>query len=199
MFLVTLVFRLLGCVRRLVSLVFRLARWLVTAGLVLGLVGVMLFFTVPRLFGWELQVVLSGSMEPALPVGSVTFVEPTAADQVRVGDMLTYRLPAEPTMQVTHRVVEVVREGGSLSFVTKGDANDKPDSYIVPADDVVGTVRWDIPYLGYLVERARTPQAFLLIVGIPGLLIIAGEVWNIVRVLRRGKSAQLGARLGRDP
>lgn len=179
---------------RLVRLVFRLLGWLVTAALVLGLLSVMVFFMVPRLLGWELQVVLSSSMEPALPVGAVTFVEPTAADQVKVGDMLAYRLPTDPDRQVTHRVVEVVREGSSLSFRTKGDANEEADSYAVPADNVVGTVRWDIPYLGYLAERLRTPQGFLLIVAMPGLLIIVGEVMNILRTVRKERRKRLRAR-----
>lgn len=184
---------------RLLNLVFRLLGWLVTAALALGLLSVMVFFMAPRLLGWELQVVLSGSMEPALPVGSVTFVESTAPDQVEVGDMLAYRLPGDPGRQITHRVVEVAREGSSLSFRTKGDANDKSDNYIVPADNVVGTVRWDVPYLGYLVERLRTPQGFLVLVGMPGLLIIAGEVWNIIRVLKGDKPKELGARSVRGP
>jgi signal peptidase len=182
-----------------IRFLFRIASLLANVAVALALSTVILLFLLPRLLNWDLQVVTSGSMEPALPVGSMTFVEPTAADHVTVGDMLAYRLPAEPTKQVTHRVVEVVREGGSLSFVTKGDANDNPDSDIVPAENVIGKVRWDIPYLGYLAERLRTPQGFLVFVGIPGILIIAGEVWNIIRVVRRGESGQLSARPGRDP
>jgi len=181
-----------------IKFLFRIASLLVNVAVALALVGVILFFLLPRLLNWDLQVVLSGSMEPALPVGSVAFVRPVDSEAVAVGDIITYHPQASPDF-VTHRVVEVVREGGSLSFVTKGDANDEPDNYIVPADNVVGTVRWAIPYLGYLAERLRTPQAFLLLVAVPGALIIAGEVWNIVRALRRGKSEQLGARLGRDP
>lgn len=161
---------------------------LATGIIALGLIGVISFFMVPRILGWQTVVVLSGSMEPTLPVGSVIFVQPAQATTVHVGDMLTFRPgsdaalpPGFKTVQITHRVVEVIRKDGQLSFRTKGDANKAPDGYVIPARDVVGTVQWHIPYLGTAADRLRTREGFLLLVGIPGALIIAGELRKIVR------------------
>jgi len=163
---------------------------LVNVAVTLALVGVILFFVLPRLLHWDLQVVLSGSMEPALPVGSAILVRPVDPQAVSVGDIITYRQQASPDF-VTHRVVEVEREGPALSFRTKGDANEDPDALLVPPDAVEGRVWLNIPYLGYVAQYVREPWGFLLLLGVPGTIIIAGEVHNIVRAVRHERQARL--------
>ena len=143
------------------------------------------WFTVPRYLGWQPQVVLSGSMEPTLRTGGVAFVEPKRADEIRVGDILTFKRPDKPDVLVTHRVTRVVDEKGVLNFKTKGDANDVEDDWSVPAANVVGTVKWDVPYLGYVTDKVRTRQGFMLIIGLPAALIVLGELQNIARELRK--------------
>lgn len=166
------------------ALVFRLARTLANVIIALCLFGVVVFFGLPKVLGWDLVVVLSGSMEPALPVGSVILVRPVQPERVRPGDVITYQLPGNAKTYVTHRVVEVQGTGPTLAFRTKGDANDKPDEGLVPAAAVKGTVLLDIPYLGYLVQEVRKPAGFLLLIGLPAAYIIAGEIGNIVREVR---------------
>lgn len=163
---------------------FRMLGPLVNALVALALVGIIIFFTVPRLLHWDLQVVLSGSMEPALPVGSVVFVRPVDPEEVSVGDIITYRQQASPDF-VTHRVVEVEREGSAISFHTKGDANDDRDAAAVPAEAVEGRAWVNIPYLGYVAQYARQSWGLLLLVGVPGAIIIFGEVRNILDELRK--------------
>lgn len=171
--------------RNLLHFVAKAVGWLLYLVVALLLVGVAAWFTAPRLLGWEPEVVLSGSMEPTLPRGSVAFVEPRPPEAVDVGDILTYRHPERPRRLVTHRVVEVVREDGDLAFRTKGDANDAADRWLVPASNVVGTVRYSLPYIGYVTQRVRTPLGFALAVGLPAALIIVGELRNIARQLSR--------------
>lgn len=179
----------------------RVLNWLASAVIALGLIGVISFFMAPRLLGWQMVVVMSGSMEPTLPVGGVAFVVPANASSVKVNDILTFRLPdglSSPAtgkiIQVTHRVVEVVQQDGGLAFRTKGDANQQPDSFIVPAPNVVGTVQWHLPYVGEVAKVLRTRTGILLLMGIPGLLIVAGElrtIWREVRTIRsKRKPAQ---------
>jgi signal peptidase len=172
-------------VLRAARVMFRVVGWLATLAAVLVLLAVIVVFLGPRLSGWNLRVILSGSMEPALPVGSLVLVEPKAPEEVKVGDILTFRSPSDADQQVTHRVVEIRGEGSALHFETKGDANEALDRYPVPAGEVVGTVRWHVPQLGYLVERVGTGRGFILLVLIPGVIIICGEVWNIVNAVRR--------------
>lgn len=167
-------------------LLFRVGKWLGTAIVVLVLSGVIVWFAGPRLLGWQPLVVLTGSMEPTLPLGSVAFTEPLPAQEVRVGDVVTFRHPDGGPDMVTHRVVEVL-EGPPVSFRTKGDANEILDTWVVPAANVVGIVRHNIPYMGYVTSFVRTPLGFLLFLGLPGAIIIAGEVRNIIQEIRKGK------------
>jgi signal peptidase len=176
-----------------IKLVFRIASLLVNIAVALALVSVILFFLLPRLLNWDLQVVLSGSMEPALPVGSAILVRPVDPQAVSVGDIITYRQQTSPDF-VTHRVVEINREGSALSFHTKGDANEDPDALLVPAEAVEGRVWVNIAYLGYVAQHMRQPWGFLLLVGVPGTIIIAGEVRNIVRDVRQERRKRLAAR-----
>lgn len=165
---------------------FRMASLLVNAVVALALVGVILFFFLPRILHWDLQVVRSGSMEPALPVGSVVLIRPLEAESISVGDIITYRQQGSPDF-VTHRVAEVLEGEDGPSFRTKGDANEEADTPPVPADSVAGRVWVDIPYLGHAAQYARQPWGILLLVGVPGLIIIVGEVRNIIGELRKGK------------
>jgi signal peptidase len=163
----------------------RLVGLLVRAVVALALVGVILFFVLPRVLHWDVQVVMSGSMEPAMPVGSVVLIRPVDPEAVAVGDIITFR-QQDSAGFVTHRVMEVLKEE-SRSFRTRGDANEEPDTSLVPADALRGRVWATIPYLGYLAQHARQPWGFLLLVGVPGGVIIAGEVSHIFSTLRRGR------------
>lgn len=163
--------------------------YLVLAFLLLAVIG---WSTMPRLLGWQPQVVLSGSMQPALSPGSVVFIEPRDAEDVAVGDILTFRHPENRESLVTHRVLEVTRAKGSPAFSTKGDANAAPDKWLVPAANVVGTVRYSLPYMGYVTQRAQTPLGFALLVGLPAAVIVLRELRNIARQLR-GQREEVGS------
>jgi signal peptidase I len=126
---------------------------------------------VPAAVGGSALTVLSGSMEPALPVGSVVVVRPRPAADIVVGDVITFlaRDPQSPaTRVVTHRVTAV--EPGP-AFRTRGDANPDPDPGLTAAADVRGVEWYSVPWVGALGERVRTPGA--LIAG-GGVLLLAG-------------------------
>lgn len=101
-----------------------------------------------RLFGLQVFTILSGSMEPKYPVGSLIYVKSVDPSQVKEGDVITFLL--SDTVTATHRVVGIVDQGdGALRFRTKGDANDAEDGTLVHYKNVVGTPVFTIPYLGY--------------------------------------------------
>ncbi|MGH3435983.1 MAG: signal peptidase I [Sciscionella sp.] len=105
---------------------------------------------VPAIAGGRTLTVLTGSMRPAIPAGSVVVVRPVAPESLVVGDVITYAT-IDPVSGhdelVTHRVAEL-RPGGV--FITKGDANRVPDSRPVAASQVRGKVWYHIPIVGEL-------------------------------------------------
>lgn len=125
-----------------------------------------------RVVGLELYIVLSGSMEPTYPTGSVLYVKEVAPYTLAEGDVITFRLD-EDTI-ATHRIVEVTHdEIGALAFRTKGDANDVEDAALVPGTSVVGSPVFHIPELGYLVAFIQEPPGtYLAIVAAAVVLLM---------------------------
>jgi signal peptidase len=176
-----------------------LTRGLAYAGLSLAILAAVLVFLVPRVSGVRFATILSDSMRPAMTTGDMIVVRPVDPGQIEIGDVILFPSPADSDATIAHRVVEVVGSGGSLAFVTRGDANEVPDRSPVSADSVLGEVEFHVPLLGHVVRQMKEPLVFLLALAVPGSLIIVGEVWSIIGALRREKPGEIGLDLGRDP
>jgi len=139
-----------------------------------------LIFMAPR-FGWKVDAVFSGSMEPGLKLGSVVVTRPVEAEEIKAGDIITFYSPLNEKL-MSHRVV-AVEHGSSFHFQTKGDASEDADPFVVPAENVVGKVCLHLPYFGYVTQFVKTPLGFLLTICLPGLVVIVMEIRNIRCVL----------------
>lgn len=122
-----------------------------------------------KLFGINMYTVLSGSMEPEYPVGSLIYVKETPADQLQVGDVITFKLTGEVT--ATHRIIEILDDGG-ISFRTKGDANEDPDNSPVKSSEVIGKVVFKVDKGGYFVNYIQNPPGKYFAIGVAGFLIL---------------------------
>lgn len=136
----------------------------------------------PRSGQYQTATVLTGSMQPTMPVGSVVLTTPVAAHDVRVGDVITYRIPVEDRRIVTHRVVEVLRDDDRPVVRTQGDANKDSDPWAAElTDTTVWKVRVTIPKAGYVFEWLRRPLARQLLVFVVPLLLallLLADVWR---------------------
>lgn len=101
--------------------------------------------TIPKLFGYQIYTVTSGSMEPAIPTGSLIYVKNIAPEEIAAQDVIAFQ--SEGTV-IAHRVVQNRQVEGEI--VTKGDANAQEDISTVPYADVIGRVSLHIPMLGNL-------------------------------------------------
>lgn len=122
-----------------------------------------------KLFGINMYTVLSGSMEPEYPVGSLIYVKETPADQLQVGDVITFKLTGEVT--ATHRIIEILDDDG-VSFRTKGDANEDPDNSPVKSNEVIGKVVFKVDKGGYFVNYIQNPPGKYYAIGVAGFLIL---------------------------
>ena len=129
--------------------------------------------------GYRLLVVEGGSMNPTISHGSLVLVRAVDPATIAAGDLITYREPGHGNLFITHRVVELPG-AGNPGFITRGDANSSPDPKPVEATDIVGKVTRHLPYAGYLVHYLQTVAGLLLAIILPGLLIIASEIKNII-------------------
>lgn len=122
-----------------------------------------------RLIGLTPYAVISGSMAPKYPVGSLIYVEKTAPERISIGDPITFVLN-ERLMVATHRVVDIREDG---SFITKGDANDTLDGTPVHPENLLGKPQFSIPYLGYLAVFLASGQGKIILFGVLGLLLLS--------------------------
>jgi signal peptidase len=110
-----------------------------------------LVIVAPLLVHGQPLTVLTNSMSPHLPPGTLVVNKPTAISDIRVGDIVTYQVRSGEAAVVSHRVVErVVNLEGDTTFITQGDNNDAPDPAPVTAIQIKGTLWYAIPYLGWI-------------------------------------------------
>ena len=155
--------------------------------LLLAVAGLFVVSLVPSM-GVEIKIVKSGSMEPAISTGSLVVVRP--ADAYQAGDVITFGKDTRSEIPTTHRIVSVRQEQGSTFYTTKGDANEEADPQEVAAQDVIGKVWFHTPYAGYVLDFARQPLGFALLIGLPAAMIVLDEGINIyqeIRAMRRRK------------
>lgn len=133
-------------------------------GLVCGLAAVALL-----LAGWRPVVLVSGSMSPAMPTGTLVLTRPVPASEVEVGDVVTLPVPGSDT-RVTHRVTGLRTEDGTTWATLRGDANEADDAPPYPLGGTVLRAAASVPGLGRAVTG--TP-ATVLVVGATALVVVA--------------------------
>jgi signal peptidase len=126
---------------------------------------------------WQASSVLSGSMEPKLPTGSVVIAQREPIKTLKVGDVVIFHRPDEPERQVVHRVVKMTPSKEGPVLETKGDANESKDPWRVrPDGDTVWIVRHDVPYVGYVATTVHSETGFRVLLGTAAVLIVGGAV-----------------------
>lgn len=158
------------------------------------LMAVAVFAYVGPHLGWRLDAVLTGSMAPELEIGSLVFTRSVEPETIAVGDIITFRPAANGQALITHRVIGVGRSS-SLYFETKGDANQAPDPFTVPARNLIGRVAFDAPYWGYATEFLKTPLGFLFALVIPGTVLIAAYAISVYRSVAGSRRQTASRRL----
>ncbi len=160
---------------------------------VLNFIGMMLMvaviaatipLNVPKWCGLQIFEVLTGSMEPVYPVGSVVYVKEAKADEIKEEDAITYTLGTNSEYVMTHRVTQIFKD--EQAFMTKGDANETEDMEKVPFTRLIGRPVFCIPYLGFVSDYFHTAmgKAACACIFIAALLMWLFAEFQSRRVLR---------------
>lgn len=128
---------------------------------------------VPSIGGVFPLIVLTDSMQPEIDGGDLIICHTIEADDVKDGDVIAFFDPAgNGTSIVTHRVVDVVKDGEAVSFRTKGDANNAEDRMLVEEDDLVGVYQSRIPGAGNIAMFMQSTTGLIICVVLPIVLLI---------------------------
>ncbi|PIY69196.1 signal peptidase I [Candidatus Roizmanbacteria bacterium CG_4_10_14_0_8_um_filter_39_9] len=121
-------------------------------------------------------VVITGSMKPNIQIGSVAFVQNAPYSDLKKGDIIAFENPGNKSQVIIHRMVNikptVLGNRAVPFFITKGDANSSKDVWEVVPGAIKGKYITSIPYLGYALTEVKKPLGFLLIIGIPSIVLI---------------------------
>ncbi len=159
----------------------KISYW-VFSGFLLAVLIFILFPLLPIKNNYSLRMVTSGSMRPTIKTGAVVMVKPVHSYKVR--DIITFQNgPGEKDI-VTHRIMS--RQGDE--FTTQGDANNVADMKPIKEEQILGKVIWNVSYVGYVANFARSKLGFMLFILVPAVAIIGNEVRKIFQEVQKTKS-----------
>lgn len=157
-----------------------------------------LVIVVPAATGSTPMTVLTGSMEPTYPPGTLVIVKPLDAQDIRIGDAITYQIESGRDAVVTHRVIAISQStDGGVRFTTKGDANGAADAAEVEPVQIRGKIWYSVPWIGYVNNLLSGEARVWLIPALAiGLFLYAGYmlasgIHSSVKQRRRAAAVQV--------
>jgi len=148
----------------------------------------------PSLFGKTLITVQSNSMSPTFKKGDMIIDdELTVAEKknLTIGDIITYNVDldgdGEKNEINTHKIIEVVPQGGYIYYRTQGDnkiLNSTADKDLVRSDLVLG--KYDgtrLMGIGKVTDFLNTQTGFLLCIVLPLALFFLFEIYSFVSII----------------
>lgn len=132
--------------------------------------------------------VVTGSMEPTIPVGSLILSEKEDIDNIRIEDVICFYSVNMRGQIITHRVIErKVSDDGQINLHTKGDANTVADGYNVNESNLIGKVIWvsgQSNFFANLVNFFTSSIGFLACIAFPLLLIVGITLRNSINKMK---------------
>ena len=163
----------------------RVLAWMVLLAVVAVIA---LAVVLPRATGARPYVVLTGSMRPQLPPGTLVVVRPVPTSELAAGRVVTYQLRSGEPEVVTHRIVALGYDGqGRRVFRTQGDANRAPDTAWVHPEQILGERWYSLPWVGH-VSVLLEPDQRELVSKVIGWGLAGYALWAFVGVVRARRS-----------
>jgi signal peptidase len=163
-----------------------IATWLLVfavSALVLALI------VVPLLSGAQPYTVLTESMRPTYPPGTLVVVRKGDVNRLPVGEVITYQIKSGEPAVVTHRIVATgMDSSGARTYVTKGDNNPQPDAKPVEPAQIRGAVWYSVPYVGYVNNWLTGDTRVLVVAVMAGALGLYALFQLVGAVVERRRS-----------
>ncbi|NEX02708.1 MULTISPECIES: class B sortase [Pseudobutyrivibrio] len=134
----------------------------------------------PKLLGYQSYNVISGSMEPTIPVGSIVYVKPVDFSEISEGDIISFEAGASV---VTHRVESI--DESQMLITTKGDANETADFTPVAYTNVLGKAEKYFPIMGNVAAFISEPVGKIVAI----VMVLVGAILSSVGEKSKKKKA----------
>lgn len=143
---------------------------------------------VQSIFGYSFLSISTPSMEPVYPVGTVVLTRKADPNALKTGDVISFysQDPVIQNLPNTHRIIAIEKMPDSkLQFVTKGDNNAAPDSYLVKSDRIIGVVTGSVKSVGKVINILKNRYVLFVVFIIPLFVIVVKEVANIGKIINK--------------
>ena len=156
-----------------------------------------LVIVIPKVAGALPMTVLTSSMEPGLPAGTLIIVKPIDPDALAIGDVATYQIESGKRGVITHRIVAInLLADGERSFLFQGDNNSAIDDP-VRSVQIQGKLWYSIPLLGW-VNNAVNGENRSWLVPVAASLLFAYAGYSVASAIaesakKRRKAAAVAA------
>lgn len=142
----------------------------------------------PSIGGYEVLRVITGSMEPELEENSIIIIKNTDVSELKKGDIITFKSedPQVKGLYVTHRIYDIQESPNGIYFVTKGDANETEDMYVVHEKNIAGKYVKKLPMglaLGKFINRISTSRMYFLVVLLPVLVVFLIYICQMIKII----------------
>ena len=142
---------------------------------------------IPSVFGYQLYVIVSPSMEPEIKVGDMIISKEYGGQELAVGDVVTY-MGREGDMAgkvITHEIVEINGE----QIITKGTANTAEDPAIA-SDDILAVMVYKTVILSVVYRVISSTAGFICLVLLPLVAMIVSEIVSLMIQIKREGGAE---------
>jgi signal peptidase I len=123
-----------------------------SAALLLAVVALaFILIVVPKIAGATPLTVLTQSMEPRYPPGTLIYDLPVKPGDIKIGDVITYQIQSGKPAVISHRVISINSPSSTgRTFILKGDNNSDPDPAAVIPAQIKGRLWYSVPLLGFV-------------------------------------------------
>ncbi|MFH0992749.1 MAG: signal peptidase I [bacterium] len=135
----------------------------------------------PSFFGYSIMHVKSASMEDTIMTGDIIFIRKIDPDELSENDIITFAIAIEQDgtvyqTTVTHRILTASGAAGDRVFTTKGDNNNAPDDWTVPASAVIGRYVGKSAFLGAIFQAIMAGGTNLIYLVVVALFLFIAVV-----------------------
>ena len=145
--------------------------------------------------GYSVFRVITGSMEPEIPIGALLVVQKTPMEEIEAQDIVTFRSrdAGRFDMIITHRVVSVYQGADQRLYLeTKGDANQYVDGQYVDETYLIGKVIYHTKegnVVAGILSLLTSKVGFLACIVLPCLLIGVFVMRDCLKTMRKELAA----------
>jgi signal peptidase I len=161
---------------------------LLLAVVVLALV----LIVVPKVAGATPLTVLTSSMEPRYPPGTLIYVLPVKSADIKIGDVITYQIESGNPAVISHRVIAINSPAdGKRTFILKGDNNSDADVDAVIPAQVRGRLWYAVPLMGWVNSAVDGAKRSWIVYAIAAILFAYAAymiISGLVSASRRRKT-----------